>query len=198
MTHKRVNDEIMLEDVRMIWRNFAGEEKQYNAKGKRNFAIPLEDELAHQLLELGWNVKSKTRVNDEGAEETLHHLPVTVKMDGRVPPRLFMVTKSRNSRVLLDEETVQLLDYAEFDKVDVKLRPFNWDVQGKQGVSAYIKNGFFTLREDELELKYADVAIEDGSAGRLAIEAGAEYDFDGDVVGDTGWENETGPKEIGR
>lgn len=197
MTHKRVNDEIMLEDVRLIWRNFAGEEKQYNAKGKRNFAIPLEDELAQQLLEIGWNVKSKTRVNDEGVEETLHHLPVTVKMDGRVKPRLFMVTKSKNSRVLLDEDTVQLLDFAEFDKVDLKLRPFNWDVQGKQGVSAYIKNGFFTLREDELELKYADVAIE-GTVEHLAIEAGAEYDFDGDVVGDTGWETETPQKEIGR
>lgn len=156
MAYKRVNDEIKLEDVRLIWRNFAGEERQFNTKGKRNFAIPLEEPLALELEEIGWNVKAKQQ--DDGS--TLYHLPVTVKMDGRVPPRLFLITKSKNRRTQLDEDTIMLLDYAEFDAVDVILRPFNWDVQGKQGVAAYLKTGFFIIHEDDLEKKYSHIPIE--------------------------------------
>lgn len=154
MTFKRVENEIKLEDVRLIWRNFAGEERTFNAAGKRNFAIPLAEPLAQELRELGWAVKEKER---EG--EMLYHLPVTVKF-GKKPPRIFMITKSKNKRTPLDEDTVMLLDYAEFDLVDVIIRPYNWDVQGKQGTTAYLKTLFATIHEDDLEKKYAHVPIE--------------------------------------
>jgi hypothetical protein len=159
--YKRVNDEIKLENVRMIWRNFAGEEKPMNNKGKRNFAIPLDEELALQLRDIGWNIGDNSKkVADGRAEELLYHLSVTVKMDGKRPPKIWMITRSKNRRTPLDEDTVMLLDVAEFELVDVILRPFNWDVQGKQGVAAYLKTLFAVLREDELELKYQDVPVE--------------------------------------
>lgn len=179
---KRVREELKLENIRMIFRNFAGEEKMYNDKGKRNFAIPLEEDIAKELAEIGWNVRGKDRVNDDGQTETLYHLPVTVKMDGKVPPRIFMITKSKNSRNQLDEDTVGLLDYAEFDMIDVILRPFNWDVNGKQGVTAYLKTLFATIREDDLEKKYAHIP-EEGAP--LALEAGDDIiDVEGEWVDD--------------
>jgi hypothetical protein len=175
--YKRVNDEIKLENVRLIWRNFAGEEKPFNTKGKRNFAIPLDEPLALTLREIGWNVKDK-----EKDGEILYHLPVTVKMDGKRPPRIFLITLSKNSRTPIDEDTVMLLDWAEFEAVDVILRPFNWDVQGKQGVKAYLKSFYGILREDELEMKYADIPIE---GEPLAIEADDDIlDVEGEWVDD--------------
>lgn len=184
--YKRVNDEIKLEGVRLIWRNFAGEAKQFNDAGKRNFAIPLEADLAGVLYETGWNVKEKEKVNDEGQMERLYHLSVTVKMDGRVPPRIFMISRTANNeprRTPLDEDTVALLDYAEFDSVDVILRPYNWkNSRGEQGVSAYLKTLFATLHQDDLEKKYAHIPIE----GALELEAGD----DADTLSDTGWVND--------
>lgn len=178
---KRVKDDLRLEDVRLIFRNFAGEETPYNAKGKRNFAIALEEELALELEELGWKVKGKTKEID-GVEQTLYHLPVTVKMDGKVPPRIFMITKSKNRRTALDEDTVGLLDYAQFDMVDAVIRPFNWDVQGQQGVAAYLKLMFATIHEDDLELKYAHIPLDDDTPLELEniIDVEAEWVDDND------------------
>lgn len=164
---KRVKDEIKLEGVRLIWRNFAGEARQYNAEGKRNFAIPLDEETAKHMRDLGWNVKSKETEFD-GVMETLHHISVNVKMDGKVPPKIFVITKSKNRRNALDEDTVSMLDWAEFDTVDVILRPYNWVVNGNEGVSAYLKTLFAVLHEDDLEKKYAHIPEDDGT---LAIEA---------------------------
>ncbi len=186
---KRVENPITLEDIRLIWKNFAGEKRLFNDQGKRNFAIPLEEEVALQLREIGWNIKDNSHRVEPG-EEIQYHIPVTVKMDARIPPRVFMIVRSRNVRIPLDEETIGLLDTAELDTVDVVLRPFNWDVNGKQGVSAYLKLMYATLREDPLDLKYANIPIE-GEAGAVEglIETYSGDDvIEGEIVGDdTGW-----------
>jgi hypothetical protein len=199
--YKRVREEIKLEGIQLIWRNFAGEKKLYNENGKRQFAIPLEEDLALELYDAGWNVKDNVnKVNDptHAASEVLYHLDVTVKMDGRVAPRIFMVAKkwSENEqreisvRTLLDDENVPLaiLDYAPVDYADVILRPFNWDVNGKQGVSGYLKTLFAFLKQDDLESKYAHIPIE--GPEQLAIESGD----DGILDDEREWIDEDDPE----
>jgi hypothetical protein len=164
---KRVEHPITLEDVRIIWKNFSGEKRLFNENGKRNFSIPLDEETALKLRDIGWNIKDNSAKVERGeAQELGYHIPVTVKMDARIPPRVFMIVRSKNIRIPLDEDTIGLLDTAELDVVDVVLRPFNWDVNGKQGVSAYLKLMYATLQEDPLDLKYAHVPLE-GEAGAV-------------------------------
>lgn len=181
--YKRVTEEIKLEGIQLIWRNFAGEKKLYNENGKRKFAIPLDEDVALKLYNAGWNVKDNVnKVNDltHSAEEVLYHLEVNVKIDGKVMPRLFVVAKKWSEReqgaisvrTLLDEENVPLaiLDFAPVEYADVILRPFNYDINGKKGVSAYLKTLFAFLRQDDLEAKYAHIPIE--GPEQAEIEAG--------------------------
>lgn len=182
MPHKRVNNELKLEGVRLIWRNFRGEKALFNENGKRKFAIPLDEDLALELRDIGWNIRdnSKKRLEDP-SKELLYHLDVTVKLDGRVPPRMFIVGKKWSEerqeeisiRTLVDDDNVpaSVLDFAPLDYVDLILRPFNYDVNGNQGVVAYLKTLFAFLRADELETKYAHIPIE-GPEEQTAIEAG--------------------------
>lgn len=143
---------LVLEDTRLIFRNFAGKEDKYNREGDRNFNVALPKELADDLMEEGWNVKWLTAREEDEPDQAI--LEVAVNYRGR-PPRIVMVTS--RGKTPLDEDTVDALDFAEIEKADVILNPYHWNVNGKTGVKAYCQSLFVTIREDELELKYADV-----------------------------------------
>lgn len=143
---------VTLENVRILFRNFSGAEGRFNAKGKRNFNVLLDHETAEAMERDGWNVKYlKSREEDE---EPQPRLEVAVSFGGR-PPRIVLITS--RGKTPLDESTVQVLDYAEITNVDLIIRPYEWQVQDKTGIKAYLQSIFVTIREDELELKYADV-----------------------------------------
>lgn len=152
MAYKNL-DNILIEDAHVIFRNFSGEESKYNRAGKRNFCVIIEDpDLAQKLADDGWNVRL-LRPRDED-EQPRHYLQVEVNYDSKFPPKVIMIT--RRGRVDLLEDTIGSLDYAELKKVDILVRPYQWEVNGKEGVKAYLKTMYVTIEEDELEAKYAE------------------------------------------
>ena len=151
---------VTLENCRLVFRNFAGEEGRYNAKGQRNFNVLLGDEEAKRMEADGWNVKY-LQSREEG-EEPQPRLEVSLHF-GQNPPRIVLITS--RGKTPLDESMVGLLDWADIVNVDMIIRPYHWDVNGNTGVKAYLKSIYVTIREDELELKYVDVP--DSAAGAI-------------------------------
>lgn len=147
-----IKNNIVIEDARIGFRNFSGEAGKFNPAGRRNFCVFLENDLGKVLEQDGWNVRW-LQPKDE-AEDLRPYLQVAVSYDN-IPPKIVLVTKKR--KTILDEASVNLLDWAEIETVDVIIRPYNWEVQGKGGVKAYVKSMYVTIVEDEFEDKYYDV-----------------------------------------
>lgn len=140
----------MIEDAQIVFRNFAGKEGQYNREGERNFAVILEPKVAEQMLADGWNVKALTS-REEGDPDT-PYIQVSVSYKNR-PPQVVMITST--ARTHLGEDMIEILDWAEFQTVDLICNGYDWTVNGKSGTKAYLKSLYVTIEEDALARKYA-------------------------------------------
>jgi hypothetical protein len=144
------NNTVVLENVRLIFRNFAGREGMYNREGDRNFAVILPRDVAEAMARDGWNVKM-LKAREEG-EEDQPYISVAVNFQGRRPPIIKMITSKTRRTTDLDE-----------DNVDLMLRPYDWAIKrGKDeasGRKAYLQSLYITIIEDPLQLKYGDLQI---------------------------------------
>lgn len=129
-------DILQIDDARIIYRNFAGRGDKYNREGDRNFAVVIPDEeMANELANLGWNVKIKPPRED--GDTPFMFLPVKVKFNDR-GPNVYLKTGDVQNK--LDEESVDLLDNIDIVGVDLDIRPYDWDVNGKEGRTAYLQS----------------------------------------------------------
>ena len=148
MAYKKTNN-IMIEDARLIFKNFSGEESKFNRAGNKNFCVVLDHDMAEDLAAEGWNIKY-LRPREDGEEPT-PYLQVTVAY-GNIPPKVIMIA-GRN-KTPLDNVSIGTLDYAEIANVDLVIRPYNWEVNGKQGIKAYLKTMYVEIEQDAFASKY--------------------------------------------
>lgn len=142
---------VLFNDAQLIFMNFEGRPGKFNKEGEKSFSVLIPDEdVAQQMIADGWNV-GYLKPQEEGEPER----PVIKVKVGYTyfPPNVTLI--SSKARTRLDEESVKILDGLSCEKVDLIIRAYEYNVNGNQGISAYLKTMFFTIDEDELELRYA-------------------------------------------
>lgn len=162
-------NKLVIEDAQIRFKNFSGAAGLYNAEGDRNFCLFIDDQLADALRRDFWNVKT-LKPKEEG-DPPQAYIEVKVNYANK-PPRVFLVT-SRGKK-LLTESQVGMVDWAEIVTVDLTVNPSVWNVNGKEGVKAYLQSMFVTIVEDPTEMKYYDVP--DSAANILQPVDESSYD----------------------
>lgn len=152
------NNNLVIENAQLAFKNFSGKGDNFNTEGNRNFCILLDDDIAKalekdKLNKHGdtWNIKHLKPRDPEDKEQA--YINVKVKFDNR-PPKIVLM--SSNGKSILNEESVNSLDWAEIDTVDCIITPYAWEMNGRHGITAYLKSMYVKIVEDELEKKYLD------------------------------------------
>lgn len=142
---------LQIDDARIIYRNFAGLGSKFNREGDRNFSVLIDNqEVADALVEAGWNVKIKPPRED--GDLPFMHLQVKVKFNDRGPT---IYLKSGSALNKLDEESIDCLDHIDILSVDLDIRPYDWDVNGKSGRTAYLQSIHVTQQVDRFAERYS-------------------------------------------
>lgn len=136
------------------FRNFAGKEGKYNAEGDRNFCLLLDPDDAYDMAEEGWNVRYLKPKDPD--ESPVPYIQIKVGFGGKGrPPKVVMITK--HGKTQLNEETINILDWADIEYADIAVNPYHYNVGDKKGIKAYLKTMYVTIAEDEFEDMYYDI-----------------------------------------
>ena len=146
---------LQIDDIdgrQIIFKNFEGRGDKFNREGDRNFSLRIDDEnTADALVKEGWNVRIKEgRDEDEGP---FMRLPIKVKFTN-YGPNVYLCTGDRVNE--LNEESIACLDSIEIDSVSMDIRPYDWDVNGRTGRTAYLQSMEVVQRIDRFAARYAN------------------------------------------
>ena len=142
---------INIEGATIIWKNFSGERDRFNP-GKRGFSVVIDDTvMADELRQEGWNIKE--RPLQEGADPSEQEWTLPVKLNMNRYTQVWLIVG--NHKTLLDENTVAQLDVVDIIDCDISIRPYEWEMSGRTGITAYVDSMYVTIRENKFAEKYA-------------------------------------------
>ena len=154
------NKLVSIENTRFIFEtNFSGDPRRDKFGSDKRYAnIIVPEELAEELIDEGFNIKmTKPREGDE--EEFVPTYYVAIKLAYRNrngepkqwPPKVLLVVE--DSVTELDEESVDCIDYAWIDRVNVVLNKY----ESERGKSLYIKTleVFQRVEDDPILARHA-------------------------------------------
>lgn len=141
---------VQIEDARIIYRNFAGQGSKFNREGDRSFSMIIPDqECCDILVNEGFNVKIKPPREED--ETPFMFLPIKVKFNNR-GPNIYL--RSGNNVKKLSEDEIFILDDIDILTVDMDIRAYDWEVNGKTGKTAYLQAMDVTQNIDRFGARY--------------------------------------------
>lgn len=149
---------ISIEDTNFIWRtNFSGdpERDSFGSDARQaNLIIP-DPAMAEDLIAEGYNIKhTKPKEGEEEGFEPRYFVLVKVNFNSFNPPRIYLVSGDADP-LLLDEESIDILDRCQVLNVNATLNPYENPRTGRK--SLYVRTMYVEqdIEDDPFAQRYA-------------------------------------------
>lgn len=137
------NGELVVKNAVLIYRNFSGKPDAFNSRGGiRKFCLALALDVAHDLEELGWNIKWWSPGPDEEGYP-FAWTEIIVRMESNWPPIIHKNTEfaGKKTRTKLMEEELASLDTDILERVSVCINPHHHDPSPNGStIKGYLRN----------------------------------------------------------
>lgn len=116
----RGNEILIVRNAWMLYKNFAGDPAKNYKPGdhSRRFSLLLDEPVANDLKNLGWNVKKKDARNED--EDPYYITEVTVNLDCLYPPKFQLYTELNgqyNEPIDIDP-----VDFIKIDNGEIRIK----------------------------------------------------------------------------
>lgn len=158
--------DLKVEGAQLIFKNFSGREDPWGNCDKTVNLVVDDEEIYHFLAADGWNFK--TRKDPDGGfyepfsehDDQIEYPRTTLKIAYRDrngnekerKPQVYLVTDRNPKGTLLDEETINELDYAYIINADLVISPYYHGDNTK----GYINLMYATIEDNPFADKYGD------------------------------------------
>lgn len=144
---------LIIENARLLYRNFSGVASQFNHEGDRNFCVIIDNpDAVADLVDAGWNVK--IRAPREEGDTALNYIKVNVSFRYKAPK---IIRHINGTAIDVTEDTVGELDKDDIKFCDMVIAPYKWSRKDEEGISAYVQELHAVIRPDYFKDKYDNV-----------------------------------------
>lgn len=158
---------LIFDGAEIYFKNFRGEERVYNPRGKRTFWVRIDGRKAKKLKKEGWSIK-EIYLN-EAKTKKRWCLPVTIYeslTDTTINSKVYAIIKIGDDNQYLQRQlncrSMSLLDIANITKSQMIIFGHKWNFNGKQGIKAYLRTGDFYISDIIPVTKLIDFLEKDG------------------------------------
>ena len=163
----------------ILFRNFAGVEKQYNNAGDRNFCVRLDEQIANELASMDIPVKILEPRDEDG--EPLRFIKIKIKDFSKLYSANVgqhwpddMSLAERKEKQKLSEASYYSLDDANIQTALITVSIYRWTrgtgANKNSGTSLALSEGFFKVEPNELEAQFFGIPDGDSPMNTITFE----------------------------
>ena len=157
IVNERGKEQLVIEDAKILFHNYAGLQTDYNNPGNRNFDVILPDnEMAIAMGNQGWKVK--IRKPRDPQDDPYYTMNVRINMNSRYKPIIEQHVRGRKDPIRYDEEMLGTFDPAHptemkdgkkgldglnIDHIFLIINGSPWETQLGTGIKAYLDQFHF-------------------------------------------------------
>lgn len=137
---------LVIKDAEIRFKNFRGKESTFNPAGRRNFWVRIDGRKAKKLKKEGWAIKELRLENGKKR----WFLPVTIYeswADTKMNSKVVVIMSDGALKVCkqLNDHSLGLLDIVDIEHFNMVIRGYEYNVNGRHGIKAYLRNANFYI-----------------------------------------------------